>query len=63
MLYDQLRNVKNLVNPPRDGKAGIFCGKRAEGYADYVVGMIYVDPYACRFTEYEPLPLKQVLAR
>lgn len=41
-VYDQKRDVKNLKNPPPGG----FKGNRAEGYADYRVGFIYVDPYA-----------------
>ena len=49
MLYDQKRTVSALKNPPRDGKSGIFLGNRPEGYADYKIGMIYVDPYACMY--------------
>lgn len=42
MLYAQKRDVKMLPNPPK-GKYS-FRGNRSEGYADYKVGMIYVDP-------------------
>lgn len=45
MLYDQLKTVANLPNPP-SGRFS-FRGNRKEGYADYRVGMVYVDPYAC----------------
>lgn len=41
-VYDQKRDVRHLKNPPPGG----FNGNRAEGYADYRVGFIYVDPYA-----------------
>jgi len=46
MLYDQLKTVAHLPNPP----AGRFSfrGSREEGYADYLVGKIYVDPYLCK---------------
>jgi hypothetical protein len=40
-VYDQKRDVKKMKNPPEGG----FRGNRAEGYADYEVGMIYVSPY------------------
>lgn len=40
-VYDQRRDVKHLKNPPKGG----VMGNRKEGYADYVVGMIYVSPY------------------
>ena len=40
-IYDQRRDVKNLKNPPKGG----FRGNRSEGYADYKVGMIYVNPF------------------
>lgn len=43
-VYNQKKDVKHLKNPP----AGGFRGNRAEGYADYRVGMIYVDPYSLR---------------
>jgi hypothetical protein len=41
LLYYQLRNVKNLPNPPKPG----FIGNRVEGYADYRVGRIYISVY------------------
>ena len=47
-VYDQKREVRNLKNPPKGGHAG----NRAEGYADYRVGLIYVDPFA--FGRIEP---------
>ena len=40
-VYDQKKDVKNLKNPP----AGGFKGNREEGYADYKVGKIYVNPF------------------
>ena len=40
-VYRQLKNVKYLKNPPKDG----FQGNRAEGYADYIPGFYYVSPY------------------
>lgn len=40
-VYDQRRDVKHLKNPP----AGGFAGNRAEGYADYRPGMLYVSPF------------------
>lgn len=40
-VYDQRRTVRNLPNPPYPG----FQGNRAEGYADYRVGMVYVSPH------------------
>lgn len=40
-VYDQKRDVKGVKNAP----AGGFSGNRAEGYADYVPGMIYVSPW------------------
>jgi hypothetical protein len=40
-VYHQLRTVEHLKNPP----AGGFRGGREEGYADYKVGYIYVNPY------------------
>ena len=39
-IYRQLRDVKNLPNPPSGG----FRGNRVEGYADYIPGMYYVSP-------------------
>lgn len=43
LVYDQLRTVKNLPNPPT-GKFS-YKGNRKEGYADYRVGRVYVSPY------------------
>lgn len=43
-VYDQKRDVKHVRNAP----AGGFAGNRAEGYADYVPGMIYVSPWELR---------------
>lgn len=45
-VYFQLKDVKHIPNAPRrsDGKPHRF--NRKEGYADYRVGMLYVDPYA-----------------
>lgn len=40
-VYHQLRTVEHLKNPP----AGGFRGNRDEGYADYKVGYIYINPY------------------
>lgn len=40
-VYAQKRTVHNLPNPPHGG----YKGNRVEGYADYKVGMFYVDPY------------------
>lgn len=40
-VYDQRRDVKHLANPP----AGGYRGNRAEGYADYRPGYIYVSPW------------------
>jgi hypothetical protein len=40
-VYDQKRDVKHVRNAPSGGVAG----NRAEGYADYVPGMIYVSPW------------------
>lgn len=40
-VYDQKRDVKQIKNAP----AGGFAGNRAEGYADYIPGMIYVSPF------------------
>lgn len=46
LVYDQLRTVENLPNPPA-GKFS-FNGNRREGYADYRVGRVYVSPYDVR---------------
>jgi len=46
MVYEQLRTVGNLPNPPA-GKLS-FNGNRKEGYADYRVGRVYVSPYDVR---------------
>jgi hypothetical protein len=48
MLYDQKRTVENLPNPPK-GKYSVK-NARSEGYADYVVGMLYVDPEKIKLT-------------
>lgn len=44
-IYYQLKTVANLQNAPKraDGKPHRFF--RKEGYADYKVDMLYVDPY------------------
>jgi len=41
-LYDQVRDVKHLPNPPK-GKYS-YKGNRKEGYADYKPGFLYVSP-------------------
>jgi len=41
-VYRQLREVRNLPNPPSPG----FRGNRVEGYADYLTGKYYIDPYS-----------------
>ena len=43
-IYRQLRDVKNLPNPPSPG----FRGNRDEGYADYLPGKYYISPYEFR---------------
>jgi hypothetical protein len=43
-VYRQLREVRNLPNPPSPG----FRGNRVEGYADYLVGKYYINPYSMR---------------
>jgi hypothetical protein len=43
LVYEQLRSVRLLSNPPA-GKYS-FKGNRKEGYADYRVGRYYVSPY------------------
>lgn len=40
-IYRQMRDVKNLPNPPSPG----YRGNRKEGYADYIPGKYYVSPY------------------
>lgn len=40
-IYRQLRDVRNLPNPPSPG----YKGNRKEGYADYLPGKYYVSPY------------------
>lgn len=45
LVYLQRATVAKLKNPPKDGKLGVVAGNRDEGYADYVPGMAYVDPY------------------
>jgi hypothetical protein len=44
-IYWQLRDVKNLKNPPKGGHRG----NRKEGYADYKPGMFYVSPWVMFF--------------
>lgn len=44
-IYFQLKDVKNLRNPPKDG----YPGNRKEGYADYKPGYFYVSPYELIF--------------
>ena len=41
-LYDQVRSVKHLPNPPK-GKYS-YRGNREEGYADYKPGFLYISP-------------------
>lgn len=43
VLYDQRKIVSNLKNPPKGPKS--FKGNRKEGYADYRVGRLYLNPY------------------
>jgi len=40
-IYRQLRDVKNLPNPPSPG----YKGNRIEGYADYTPGKYYISPH------------------
>jgi hypothetical protein len=49
MLYDQLKTVSLLRNPPQDGKTGTARNNVEGGYADYRIGKIYVDPYQCKY--------------
>ena len=44
-IYWQLRDVKNLKNPPPGG----YRGNRKEGYADYKPGKFYVSPWELYF--------------
>lgn len=48
MLYIQKKDVSMLPNPP----AGVRSSRnnRKEGYADYKVGMVYVDPFKVKLT-------------
>lgn len=41
MLYEQMRSVQNVANPPRTGKRRVR-SNRPEGYADYAPGMCYL---------------------
>jgi len=43
VLYDQRAPVINLKNPPKGPRS--FKGNRKEGYADYRVGRLYLNPY------------------
>jgi hypothetical protein len=52
MLYDQKKGVEMLSNPPAGDHS--HRGNRNGGYADYVVGMIYVDPYKCNIAYADP---------
>jgi ribosomal protein S18 acetylase RimI-like enzyme len=42
MLYNQFKTVHNIPNPP-EGKYS-FNNNRSEGYADYNIGRLYLDP-------------------
>ena len=42
MLYHQFKTVENLANPP-EGKYAVN-NNRTEGYADYRIGRLYLDP-------------------
>jgi hypothetical protein len=44
-IYFQLRDVKLLKNPPKGGRRG----NRKEGYADYVPGRFYINPFELLF--------------
>ena len=45
-LYDQMKTVEGQGNPPRDSAWAVANNRpREEGYADYVVGKIYVGAY------------------
>jgi hypothetical protein len=46
LLYQQMRTVKHLCNPPAGPRS--FDGYRKEGYADYRVGRLYIDPFQLR---------------
>lgn len=45
-IYRQLKDVKNLPNPPSPG----YRGNRIEGYADYIPGKYYISPYEIRIS-------------
>jgi len=49
MLYVQKRTVANLPNPPK-GRWSVW-NNRAKGYADYKIGMTYLDPEKIRLEE------------
>ena len=42
-LYEQIKDVKNLPNPPFGSRS--FNGNRKEGYADYKIGKCYISPF------------------
>lgn len=42
MLYHQFKTVEHLPNPPESKYA--VNNNRPEGYADYRVGRLYLDP-------------------
>ena len=46
-IYRQLRDVKNLSNPPNPG----YKGNRTEGYADYIPGKYYISPYEMKIVD------------
>lgn len=50
LLYEQRMHVRGLPNPP--GGKRSYNGDRKEGYADYRIGRMYIDPYqmVCRHT-------------
>jgi len=43
MLYEQRKTVADLPNPPAGKRS--HRGNRKEGYADYRIGRLYLDPY------------------
>lgn len=51
LIYEQRKTVKSLKNPPSDGRG--FKGNRAEGYADYRIGRVYIDPYQLKISHTE----------